>query len=80
MFSNEFDFDCTTITVLDDSRIIDDSSFYEDVKVELFDDIIVIKQWDDHLGDYQTIHMSPEMYRDLMMAMNQGEGVYWVKT
>ena len=74
MFSNEFEFDCTTITVLDDH------DFYEDVKVELFDDIIVIKQWDDDLGDYLNVYMSPEMYRDLMMAMNQGEGVYWVKS
>lgn len=74
MFSNEFDFDCTTITVLDDY------GNYEDVKVELFDDIVVIRQWDEDINAYQTIHMSPEMYRDLMMAMNQGEGVYWVKT
>ena len=74
MFSNEFEFDCTTITVLDDY------GNYEDVKVELFDDIVSIKQWDENIDAYQTIYISPEMYRDLMMAMNQGEGVYWVKS
>lgn len=74
MFSNEFEFDCTTITVLDDH------GNYEDVKVELFDDIVVIRQWDEESEDYQRIHISPEMYRDLMMAMNQGEGVYMVQT
>lgn len=74
MFSNEFEFDCTTITVLDDY------GNYEDVKVELFDDIVVIRQWDEESEGYQIIHMSPEMYRDLMMAMNQGEGVYMVQS
>lgn len=74
MFSNEFEFDCVTITVMDDH------DFYEDVKVELFDDIIVIKQWDDHLNNHQQIYMSPEMFRDLMLAMKQGEGVYRVET
>lgn len=74
MFSNEFEFDCTTITVLDDY------GNYEDVKVELFDDIVSIKQWVEESEGYQTIYMSPEMYRDLMMAMNQSEGVYWVKS
>lgn len=70
MFTNEFDFDLTTITIMDDTDM------YEDVRFELFDDIIMIKQWNDDIGSYQSILMSPEMFTELFWAMKKGEGAY----
>ena len=58
---------------------MDDAGFYEDVKIALYDNIVVIKQWDDHLNRYQEVTMSPEMFRDLLLAMDRPEGLFVFK-
>lgn len=70
MFSNEFDHDEIMITVMDDA------GFYEDIKVGIYDDIVVIRQWDDFTDMYSEIAMSPEMFRDLLLSINQPEGLF----
>lgn len=71
MFSNEFDHDEIMVTVLDDY------GNYEDVKLGIYDDMVIIRQWDDLTNCYSEIAMSPEMFRDLLLSMNQSEGVFY---
>jgi len=54
--------------------ILDDAGNNEDVKVHLFDDIVYIRQvYDDKV---EAIQMSPDMWDELVAAINSPEGAY----
>lgn len=73
MFTNEFEFDETIITVLDDS------GRYEDVQLYLDDNEVYIRQWNERKQAYDLIVMSPMMFFEIMEAMKQPEGAYIIR-
>jgi hypothetical protein len=72
MFSNEFEFDSTVTTVMDDK------GDHEDVQLIISDDMVYIRQFDDALGEntYDLIAMSPNMFNEMLTAMKHTEGVF----
>lgn len=73
MFSTEYDLDEVLITLMDEG------GFYEDVRIAIYDDIVTIKQYDEDRDTDIQINLSPEMYTDIMIAMNKPEGLYKTK-
>ena len=73
MFTVEMDFDDIEITVMDDT------DEHEDVKVHIFDDIVYIRQFDNDAAIPETIAMSPDMWDQLILAINSPEGAFQVK-
>lgn len=74
MFTIEMDFDEIEITILDDI------GEYEDIKVHIFDDIVYIRQFDDESSSPipQAIAMSPDMWDQLILAIQSPEGAFKV--
>jgi hypothetical protein len=70
MFTVEFDHDDTEITIMDEY------AFNEDVKINAFDDIVFIRQWDEDKNAFDIIAMSPDMWEDLIVALNSPEGIF----
>lgn len=70
MFTTEMDHDETKITILDDAGV------HEDVIFNIYDDIVIIRQWDDTLENHVEIGMSPDMFDDFLAALNNPEGTY----
>jgi hypothetical protein len=73
MFTNEFDFDETVTTVMDES------AEYEDVHVLISDDQVFIRQWDDDREKYEIICMNPKMFFEIQEAMKHPAGLFQVK-
>ena len=73
MFSNEFNFDETLTTIMDET------AEYEDVHVIITDDQVFIRQWDDDRDKYEIICMSPKMFYELQEAMNRPVGLFYVE-
>lgn len=73
MFTNEFEFDETIITVLDDRGL------YEDVQVYFDENEVYIRQWNERKQIYDLIVMSPKMFFEIMEAMKLPEGAYITK-
>jgi hypothetical protein len=73
VFTNEFEFDETIITVLDDSGV------REDVQLYLDDNEVYVRQWNERKQVYDLIVMSPKMLFEIMEAMKQPEGSYLIK-
>ena len=73
MFTVEMDFDEIEITVMDDT------DEHEDVKVHIFDDIVYIRQFYNDATIPETIAMSPDMWDQLILAINSPEGAFQVK-
>lgn len=73
MFSNEFDFDETVTTIMDET------AEYEDVHVMITDDQVFIRQWDDDREKYEIICMSPKMFFELQEAMKHPAGLFMVE-
>ena len=69
MFTVEMDHDEIEINILDDNGNNDD------VKVHLFDDIVYIRQIDEH-NKVDSIQMSPSMWDELVAAISSSEGAY----
>lgn len=74
MFSVEMDFDETKII------LVDDRNNYEDVEINLYDDIIIFRQWDEEEQYHTEIGMSPDMFEEFMSSINSSEGVYVIRT
>lgn len=70
MFTTEMDHDETRITILDDH------GFHEDVVFNLYDDCIIIRQWDEQINNHVEIIMSPDMFDDFIASLNKPEGAY----
>ena len=73
MFTNEFEFDETIITVLDDSGV------REDVQLYLDDNEVYVRQWNERKQIYDLIVMSPKMMFEIMEAMKRPEGAYIIR-
>lgn len=73
MFTNEFEFDETIITVLDDRGA------YEDVQIYLDENEVYVRQWNERKQVYDLIVMSPKMFFEIMEAMKCPEGAYLMK-
>jgi len=74
MFTNEFEYDATITTVLDESGI------YQDVELIIEDDVVYIRQFSKEENQpSDLIEMSPKMFYDMLEALNQTEGFYVTK-
>lgn len=70
MYTVEMDLDEIEITVLDDG------GRYEDIKVFSYDEVVYIRQFNQKKNKWDLIHMSPEMYAELMEAWRSPEGSF----
>ena len=70
MFSNEFNPDDTVTTILDES------GQYEDVEVVIDEDGVIIRQYVEDFGWYDTIYLTHKMFSDMKESMNQPEGFF----
>jgi predicted hydrolase (HD superfamily) len=73
MFTNEFDFDETVTTVMDET------AEYEDIQLMITDDQVFIRQWDDDREKYEIVCMSPKMFYELQEAMKHPAGLFTVE-
>ena len=73
IFTNEFEFDETVTTLMDDD------AEYEDVQVMITDEQVFIRQWDDDREKYEIICMSPKMFYELQEAMKRPAGLFRVE-
>lgn len=73
MFTNEFEFDETITTILDDH------GQYEDVQIFLDEAEVYIRQWNEPTQDYVFVVMSVKMFYELLESMNRPEGAYTVR-
>ena len=73
MFTNEFDFDETVTTIMDEG------ADYEDVQVMITDEQVFIRQWDDDREKYEVICMSPKMFYELQEAMQRPVGMFYIE-
>lgn len=70
MYTVEFDHDAVEITV------IDDTGFHEDLKIDAFDDIVYITQWDDVTDKATVIAINVQMWEELIAAISSPEGAF----
>jgi len=70
MYTVEFDHDDVEITV------IDDSGYYEDLKIDAFDDIVYIRQWNEENDRFSTVAVSVQMWEELIAAIQSPEGAF----
>lgn len=73
MFTNEYEFDHTKITVIDD----DDE--YEDIQIVIEEDLVLIKQYSEDSTNLDLIAMSPKMLAEIVSAYHLPEGAYTSK-
>lgn len=70
MFTNEFDFDSTTTTILDET------GEQEDVEVVIDDDGVLIRQYVEDFGWYDAIYLTHKMFKDMIESTNHPEGFF----
>tara|TARA_B110000977_G_C10801327_1_gene386411 strand:- start:318 stop:563 length:246 start_codon:yes stop_codon:yes gene_type:complete len=70
MFTIEMDWDETAITILDTS------AQHEDLQVIMYDDIVYIRQWEDDIGHYNYIVVTPAMMLALQTSFKLPVGAY----
>lgn len=70
MWTNEFEFDETITTVLDED------GFREDVHVFIDENEVFIRQWNNDEEEYELINMSHRMWYELQKAMQTTEGIF----
>lgn len=70
MFTVEMDWDEIAITVLDEN------AYHEDLQCLIYDDTVYMRQWDEKENKHTIIKMSPEMFDELRVSFDQGEGAY----
>lgn len=72
MFSIEHDFDCTTVTLVDEGE----QPLLEDLTLHAFAECVTIEQLDTRTDQVQKITLSYTQVRDLAAALDLPEGVY----
>ena len=72
MWTTEFDWDETAITVLDES------GSYEDVQVLMYEDIVYIRQWFEEMQRFSVIQMTPKQFNEMNLAMSHSDGAFIV--
>jgi hypothetical protein len=70
MFQNEFDWDETITTIIDDLAV------HEDVQLIIDDNEVFIRQWNENLKRYDLIVMSHKMFYELQAALKHSEGMF----
>lgn len=70
MFTVEMDWDEIAITVLDES------AFHDDVQCLIYEDTVYMRQWNDKENRFSVVAMTPEMFDELRVSFDQGEGAY----
>lgn len=72
MFTNEFEFDSTITTIMDEL------GEHEDVQLIIGDDVVYIRQFNDDKREttYDLIAMSPKMFLEMQHALNKSEGMF----
>lgn len=70
MFTVEMDWDEVAINVLDET------AQHEDVQCLMYEDVVYIRQWNDRENRYNTVAMTNEMFDELQLSFNEGEGAY----
>lgn len=73
MFTTEIDHDEIKITILDDN------AFHEDVAFLIYDDCVIIRQWDEEIDNFVEIILSPNMFDDFTEAMNKPAGAFRIE-
>lgn len=73
MWTSEFEWDTTIITVMDDNAI------EEDVVVELTSEHVDIRQFNHTLEKYDLITLTPHMMLEILEAFQHPEGMYQSK-
>ena len=72
MFSIEHEFDCTTVTLVDEGK----QPLLEDLTLNAFAECVTIEQVDSRTDLVQKITLSYSQVRDLAAALDLPEGVY----
>ncbi len=72
MFTIEHEFDCTTVTLIDEGN----APLLEDVRIQAFEDVVVIEQYDERTDRMMRITLSMAQLRDLQAALDLPEGSY----
>lgn len=70
LFTNEFEFDETITTVMDDTGL------YEDVQIFIDDNEVYIRQWNEIQGRHELIAMTHDMFKEFVTALNCSDGTY----
>ena len=70
MWTSEFEFDSTVITVMDDD------AKEEDVTIELSVEHVDIRQFNPHLEKYDLITLSPKMMLEIIESFSHPEGMF----
>lgn len=73
MFTNEFYFDYTQITILDETDTLSDVQIFLDEKG------VVIEQFSEELGDTHKILLTPQMFQELILSLQCPEGFFKIK-
>lgn len=72
MWTTEFDWDETAITILDDT------GQEEDVQVFMYEDVVYIRQWFEELQRFSVIQMTPKQFNEMHLAMSHKDGAFIV--
>lgn len=70
MYTVEFDDDNIEIVIVDD----DDN--YEDLRVDAFNDVVYLRQWNEDMDSFEVVVISPQMWEELICAMRSPEGAF----
>lgn len=70
MFTNEFEFDATVTTILDET------GDHDDVQVHIDDGGVFIRQFNENTDKYDLIVMTHKMFYEFLAAMRTTEGTY----
>lgn len=70
MFTNEIEFDESITTVMDDRGI------HEDIQIFIDENEVYIRQWNEENNGYDIVVMTNDMFTELQLAMNEGEGMF----
>ena len=72
MFTNEFEYNATVTTVLDNK----DS--FEDITLAILDDFVCLQQYNEEEGMPDTIIISHEQWYELLTALKLPEGAFYI--
>lgn len=70
MFTNEFDHDETTITIMDET------GEHSDLIINAFDDVVYIRQYDEDWDGDTILEITPDMFNDLINALHSPAGAF----
>jgi hypothetical protein len=70
MYTVEMDFDDIEITILDDY------ANHEDLKINAFDDVVFIRQWNEEANRFDVISLSPSMWEEFLVSIHSPDGVF----